>query len=75
MSDQEAIIDLQMRLMDQEQAIEIVSQQLLRQKDEIASLEKKVVLMEMKLAQLNEAGADGATGGSGSLEFDRPPHY
>ncbi|NKB75902.1 MAG: hypothetical protein GKR96_02400 [Gammaproteobacteria bacterium] len=73
--DQEAIIDLQMRLMDQEQSIEVLSQQLLHQSGLIETLSKSIKVLETKLSQLNDTGSDVAVTGEVEGHEHRPPHY
>ena len=66
----EKITELQMLLMEQQQAIEVMSDQLIEQSARCASLEKKLVLLEIKLLQASEK-----TDSDTHPENDRPPHY
>ena len=76
MSDSNAIIDLQMTVMEQEQSIETLSQQLLRQSEKMEQLNKKISVLEMKLIQFqqfqSESGSEPMRTGA---EDERPPHY
>jgi len=56
--------------MEQQQAIEVMSDQLIEQSARCASLEKKLVLLEIKLLQASEE-----TDSDSHPERDRPPHY
>ena len=64
------ITELQMLLMEQQQAIEVMSDQLIEQSIRCASLEKKLALLEIKLVQVSEE-----TDSDSHPENDRPPHY
>jgi uncharacterized coiled-coil protein SlyX len=64
------ITQLQILVMEQQQAIEVMSDQLIEQSARCTSLEKKLALLESKLLQVSEeSGADSHP------DNDRPPHY
>ena len=66
----EKITELQILIMEQQQAIEVMSDQLIEQSARCSSLEKKLALLETKLLQVSEeAGTDSHP------DDDRPPHY
>ena len=73
--DEKTTIDLQMRMMEQEQSIEALSQQLFHQSGLIENLNKSIKILEMKLSQLGEAGSDTATDEGVQIQEHRPPHY
>ena len=56
--------------MEQQQTIEVMSDQLIEQSARCTTLEKKLALLELKLVQVSEeSGADSHP------DDDRPPHY
>ena len=66
----ENITELQILVMEQQQALETMSQQLIDQSARFTELEKKLVVLESKLRLLAEQpGADD------SPTEERPPHY
>ena len=67
---EENIAELQMLVMEQQQALEVLSQQLIDQSARFTELEKKLAVLESKLIQLAEQGSP-----DGSLSNERPPHY
>ncbi|NKB63302.1 MAG: hypothetical protein GKR95_23705 [Gammaproteobacteria bacterium] len=73
--DEKTTIDLQMRMMEQEQSIEALSQQLFHQSGLIENLNKSIKILEMKLSQLGEAGSDTVTDEGVQIQEHRPPHY
>jgi uncharacterized coiled-coil protein SlyX len=70
MTTRDTITELQMLLMEQQQAIETMSQQLIDQSVRFSEMEKKLVLLESKLSILAEQPAISEDPG-----VDRPPHY
>ena len=70
MTTRDTIAELQMLLMEQQQAIETMSQQLIDQSARFSELEKKLVLLESRLSLLAEQPATAQDRGD-----DRPPHY
>ena len=78
MSDSNAIIDLQMLVMEQEQSIETLSQQLLSQADSINKLTKQVSILELKLTQLQQLQAESMSEAlpvHSQNQDEKPPHY
>lgn len=70
MTTRDTIAELQMLLMEQQQAIETMSQQLIDQSARFSEMEKNLVLLESKLSLLAEQPALSQEPGN-----DRPPHY
>ena len=75
MSDEDVIVDLQMRMMEQEQSIEALSQQVLHQTGQIDTLLKNIKVLEMKLTALGEAGTNVTDDDNQTVDNHRPPHY
>ncbi len=66
----EKITELQILIMEQQQTIEVMSDQLIEQSARCTALEKKLAFLELKLLQVSEeSGADSHP------DSDRPPHY
>ena len=72
MSDDPRIIELESKLTFQEQTLEDLNQALLRISDELQQTQKRVRLLEERLASSGGASEPGV---SKDLESDRPPHY
>ena len=70
MSDKDTIVDLQMRVMEQERHIEDLSQQILLQGKEIKTVSGKLEILEAKLKTLSETASEQS-----SAEVEIPPHY
>ena len=68
MAEQE-LTELQMLLMDQQRAVESLSEQLIIQMEETVAMEKKIQLLESRISQFSDSGNDS------SPDFDKPPHY
>jgi uncharacterized coiled-coil protein SlyX len=66
----EKITELQILIMEQQQTIEVMSDQLIKQSARCTTLEKKLALLELKLVQVSEE-----TGAESHPDNDRPPHY
>jgi uncharacterized coiled-coil protein SlyX len=66
----ENITELQILVMEQQQALEIMSQQLIDQSARFTELEKKLAVLESKLRLLAEQ-----PGAGDSSTDERPPHY
>ncbi len=63
------LTELQMLLMDQQRAIENLSEQLIIQMEKTAAMEKKIQLLESRIIQFTESG------GNSFSNFEKPPHY
>jgi len=66
----ENITELQILVMEQQQALETMSQQLIDQSSRVEKLEKKLAALESKLQQFAEQPGPGD-----SPTDERPPHY
>ena len=66
----ENITELQILVMEQQQALETMSQQLIDQSARFEKLEKKLAALESKLQQFAEQPGPGD-----SPPDERPPHY
>ena len=67
---EELIYDLQMRMMEQEQLIDVLNDQILEQNRRLAKMEKVIETMEN---QVNVFLED--QGQSAKPAFEQPPHY
>lgn len=69
-SSKDALIELQMLLMDQQRALESLSEQLIAQSDKVLLLEKKVKWLQSRFTLVDESIDQKP-----SIDDQKPPHY
>lgn len=69
----EAVVDLQIRMMEQEQSIEALSEQVLIHAERVDKLQRYIEVLEQKLARIETA--DLPTPEAVQSEAEKPPHY
>ena len=68
--DENRLIEIEVKLAEQERAVEELNQVVTDQQARISELEERCRLLTDRLKSFGEAGAE-----SGSPEAERPPHY